>query len=107
MVGSCVPPDSGVLPGSGATGPEAGISPAAGAEDAGAAAAGVSMTGDCAVCAKAPAQSDDSSNDVEASHIVRIPPMPQSNSADAKRASLVPACIAPSLAGPGLPTIPG
>ena len=75
MVGSCVPPDSGVLPDSGDAGPEAGMSTAAGAGDAGAAAAGESLPGDGTVCAKAPAQSDDNRKDVEASHIVRIAPI--------------------------------
>jgi hypothetical protein len=72
MVGSCVLPDSGAD--SGDAGLEAGVSPAAGAGDAGASAVGVSLPGDCAVCAKAPAHSDDNRNDVEASHIVRIAP---------------------------------
>jgi hypothetical protein len=73
MSGSCVLPDSG------ASGLEVGISPAAGAGGAGAAAAGGgSLPRDCAVCAKAPAQSDENRKDVEASHIVRIAPdLPQ------------------------------
>ena len=72
-------PGSSVLPDSGASGLEVGISPAAGAGDAGAAAAGVSLAGGSAVvCAKAPTQSAENRNDVEASHIVRIAPdLPQ------------------------------
>ena len=101
MVGSCVLPDSG------AAGLEAGISPAAGAGDAGAAAAGVSLPGDCAVCAKAPAQSDDNRNDVEASHIVRIAPDAPNLSRPThnKRDCSAPAYF-PQLAGPGLPAFP-
>jgi len=57
----CVPPDCGGA----ALG--AGVAPAAGAEDAGGA-AGVSLPGgDGAVCAKAPAQSEEIRKDVEAS----------------------------------------
>ena len=96
MVGSCVLPDSG------AAGLEAGISPAAGAGDAGAAAAGVSLPGDCAVCAKAPAQSDDNRKDVEASHIVRIAPRcPKFKPADAQQNETVPRRLAfPRWQGP-------
>ena len=61
MVGSCV------LSGLGAAGLGLAVSPAAGAGVAGAAAAGASL-GDGAVCAKAPAQSDEIRNDVEASN---------------------------------------
>ena len=60
-VGSCV------LSGLGAAGLGLAVSPAAGVGVAGAAAAGASL-GDGAVCAMAPAQSDEIRNDVEASN---------------------------------------
>ena len=63
MVGSCLPPDC-----AGAAAPGDGVSPAAGTGVAGAAAAGASLPGIGAVCAKAPAQSDEIRKDAKASN---------------------------------------
>jgi hypothetical protein len=65
MGGSRWPPDWAAVD-AGAFG--AGVSPAAGAWGAGVVAAGASLAGDGAVCAKAPAQSDEIRKDVEASN---------------------------------------
>ena len=61
-VGSCV------LPGLGASAFGLGVSPIEGAEDAGGAAVGASFPGAGAVCAMAPAQSDEIRKDVDVSN---------------------------------------